>query len=59
MATMITSECINCGACEPECPNNAISQGIRFMSSIRFVHRVRRISRLRGLCGCLPGRLSA
>ena len=24
---MITSECINCGACEPECPNNAISQG--------------------------------
>ena len=27
MATMITIECINCGACEPECPNNAISQG--------------------------------
>jgi len=27
MATMITSECINCGACEPECPNNAIRQG--------------------------------
>jgi len=27
MATMITAECINCGACEPECPNNAISQG--------------------------------
>jgi ferredoxin len=27
MATMITSECINCGACEPECPNNAISEG--------------------------------
>ena len=26
MATMITAECINCGACEPECPNNAISQ---------------------------------
>lgn len=26
MTTMITSECINCGACEPECPNNAISQ---------------------------------
>jgi ferredoxin len=21
---MITAECINCGACEPECPNNAI-----------------------------------
>jgi NAD-dependent dihydropyrimidine dehydrogenase PreA subunit len=27
MATMITNECINCGACEPECPNNAISPG--------------------------------
>jgi ferredoxin len=27
MATMITAECISCGACEPECPNNAISQG--------------------------------
>ncbi|MCK6570865.1 YfhL family 4Fe-4S dicluster ferredoxin [Myxococcota bacterium] len=27
MATMITSDCINCGACEPECPNNAISEG--------------------------------
>ena len=27
MATHITSECINCGACEPECPNSAISQG--------------------------------
>jgi ferredoxin len=24
MALMITDECINCGACEPECPNNAI-----------------------------------
>lgn len=27
MATIITSECINCGACEPECPNTAIYQG--------------------------------
>src|SRR3954453_15878238 len=27
MVTMITSECINCGACEPECPNTAIYQG--------------------------------
>ena len=24
---MITDECINCGACEPECPNNAIYEG--------------------------------
>jgi ferredoxin len=27
MATVITEECINCGACEPECPNAAITQG--------------------------------
>ena len=27
MALKITEECINCGACEPECPNEAISQG--------------------------------
>lgn len=27
MAIQITSECINCGACEPECPNNAIYEG--------------------------------
>ncbi len=24
---MITDECINCGVCEPECPNGAISEG--------------------------------
>ncbi len=24
MAIVITDECINCGACETECPNNAI-----------------------------------
>lgn len=27
MATVITEECINCGACEPECPNTAIYEG--------------------------------
>jgi len=27
MALMITEECINCGACEPECPNEAIYEG--------------------------------
>ncbi len=27
MATVITEECINCGACEPECPNIAIYAG--------------------------------
>ena len=25
MAKKINEECINCGACEPECPNDAIS----------------------------------
>jgi ferredoxin len=27
MALMITDECINCDVCEPECPNEAITQG--------------------------------
>ncbi|MBP7712690.1 MAG: YfhL family 4Fe-4S dicluster ferredoxin [Gammaproteobacteria bacterium] len=27
MALVITEECINCDVCEPECPNEAISQG--------------------------------
>jgi ferredoxin len=27
MAMKIVEECINCGACEPECPNEAITQG--------------------------------
>jgi ferredoxin len=27
MSTLITDECINCGACEPECPNAAIYEG--------------------------------
>lgn len=27
MALMITDECINCGVCEPECPNGAIYEG--------------------------------
>ena len=27
MAFKITEECILCGACEPECPNQAISEG--------------------------------
>ena len=27
MAIKITDECINCGACEPECPNGAIYAG--------------------------------
>lgn len=27
MALMIIDDCIACGACEPECPNSAISEG--------------------------------
>jgi ferredoxin len=27
MAIKITEDCINCGACEPECPNHAIYEG--------------------------------
>ena len=27
MAYKITEECINCGACEPVCPNQAITAG--------------------------------
>ena len=30
MATLITDECINCGVCEPECPNEAITEGEDF-----------------------------
>ncbi len=27
MAYKISEECISCGACQPECPNQAISEG--------------------------------
>ena len=27
MTHVISDDCISCGACEPECPVNAISQG--------------------------------
>ena len=30
MSTLITDECINCGVCEPECPNEAIYEGEDF-----------------------------
>ena len=28
MALFITDECINCDVCEPECPNDAIFEGV-------------------------------
>jgi ferredoxin len=27
MSMLILDDCISCGACEPECPNEAITQG--------------------------------
>ncbi len=33
MAYKITQDCNACGACEPECPNTAISQGDIFVIS--------------------------
>ncbi|MBI3600690.1 MAG: YfhL family 4Fe-4S dicluster ferredoxin [Nitrospinae bacterium] len=27
MALKITDECVSCGVCEPECPNESISEG--------------------------------
>ena len=27
MAMIINEDCINCGSCEPDCPNTAITQG--------------------------------
>ena len=51
MAIIITDECINCGACEPECPNNAIydagaawrfSDGTALRGVIDFGHGSRR-----------------
>ena len=46
MATYITEECINCGACEPECPNEAISEGEDiYVIDPEAVHRVRRVPR--------------
>jgi ferredoxin len=47
MAIIITEECINCGACEPECPNTAIyeaaenwtySDGTALIGSIRLTN---------------------
>ena len=27
MALLINEDCVNCGVCEPECPNEAITEG--------------------------------
>jgi len=42
MALLITDECINCDVCEPECPNDAISQSedVYVIASDRFTECV-------------------
>jgi ferredoxin len=30
MALLITDQCINCDVCEPECPNQAIYEGVDY-----------------------------
>ena len=35
MAIIITDECINCDACVPECPNNAIYEPDQGMGVFR------------------------
>ena len=47
MSIIITDECINCGACEPECPNNAIYEGgeeWRFSDGTSLAGDVKRMS---------------
>jgi ferredoxin len=38
MATYITDDCINCGACESECPNQAITDGSDVGSDVYYIH---------------------
>jgi ferredoxin len=43
LALLITDECINCDVCEPECPNDAISQGEEiYVIDPAEMHRMRR-----------------
>ncbi|MBU6942184.1 YfhL family 4Fe-4S dicluster ferredoxin [Candidatus Karelsulcia muelleri] len=37
MSLKITEKCINCGACEPECPNNAIYEGYKECKKNYFI----------------------
>jgi len=57
MANRITDECISCGACEPECPNGAISQGNGiYVVDPSKCDECGRDRRQVGLRGCLPDR---
>jgi ferredoxin len=56
MATMITEDCINCGACEPECPNEAISEGEEiYVIDPNLCTECVGLSRPRSLSGGVPG----
>ena len=48
MAYKINDTCIACGACKPECPTEAISEGDIYVIDPGEVHRLRRVPR------CLP-----
>ena len=65
MATMITEECINCGACEPECPNEAITEGreVYVINPVRCTECVGHFDeeQCAAVCPvdcCVPGRTS-
>ena len=52
MSTLITDECINCGVCEPECPNEAISEGEDFYEiDADLLYGMRGVSWRRSLSG--------
>ena len=61
MATIIVDDCINCGLCEPACPNQAISQGeqlfvidpARCTECVGF-HDVEQCARVCPVDACLP-----
>lgn len=58
MSLTITDECINCDVCEPECPNEAISQGEEiYVIDPNKWYRVRRALRRTAMRSGLPGRL--
>ena len=45
MALMITEDCIDCGACEPECPNSAITSGDSVYEMSRNVNQYVRLTK--------------
>ena len=57
MSMVITETCINCGNCEPVCPNKAISAGDTiYLDRAGALHRVRRRIRQASVRRILPDR---